>query len=347
MPDLPLAIPARHPQVRVIGRVADLPPDAMRMAYPGITLQFAYRGPAPTLLFGATTPDCFFDVQCDDWEPATFRLLEGRCEFPLPTGPATDAPRRIEIVRRTEAWQGVAIYRGLRLPAGCELAPLPPAAERRLLCIGDSITGGSGIDCLPPAPDTTPRASNARRAFGKLLGRWLGADVHLVSYGGRGVMRDWQGLTDLANAPQFFHLALPDDVNARWDHAGFAPQAVIICLGTNDFSRGLIEAAVYTAAYLNFVETVRSAHPAAAILLAESPIFGDVAGTEDRLKRDRLRECLEAVRAARYAAGDRAVAVAPVGHFPGTASDAHPVAFQHEQIALALLAPLCRLTGWQ
>ena len=55
---------------------------------------------------------------------------------------------------------------------------------------------------------------------------------------------------------------------------------------------------------------------------------------------------LEAVVARRRAAGDARIAVAPVGHFPGTPTNAHPVAFQHEQIALALLGPIRTLTGW-
>jgi hypothetical protein len=38
--------------------------------------------------------------------------------------------------------------------------------------------------------------------------------------------------------------------------------------------------------------------------------------------------------------------VAPVRHYPGTAGNAHPVAFQHEQIALELLGPIRALTGW-
>ncbi|MBN2007261.1 MAG: hypothetical protein JXA21_28175 [Anaerolineae bacterium] len=339
-------IPARHPHVRIIGRTADFPPDEIRMGFPGITLQFAYRGPAPTLLFGGSSPDCYFDLQCDDWEPATFQLENGRCEFPLPTGPAPATPRRIRLVRRNESWQGVASYFGMKLPAGCELPPLPPPLERRLLCIGDSITGGEGINRLPPVPDETHRASNARRAFGMLLGQWLGAEVHLVSYGGRGAMRDWEGATQTCNAPQFFHLALPDDPHTPWDHNRFTPDAIIICLGTNDFSKGVIEAPVYTAAYRRFVETVRHAHPAAHILLAESPIFGDVPGTDGCAKRNRLRECLEGVVAARRADGDARIVIAPVSHFPGTVCNAHPVAFQHEQIALAILEPLRRVTGW-
>ena len=342
-----ISIPANHPHVRIIGRTAEFPPDEIRMGFPGIKIQFAYRGPAPTLLLGAYSPDCYFDLQCDDWEPVTFRLAEGRCELPLPISPVPQTPRRIEIFRRTESWQGMASYHGMKLPEGCELVPLSSPLQRRLLFIGDSVTCGEGIDRLPPNPDTSHRTSNARRSFGMLLGKWLGAEVHLVSYGGRGVMRDWQGLTDVANAPQFFRLSLPDDPSILWDHFRYTPDAVIICLGANDFSSGLIDESIYTEAYINFVEMVRKTHPEAHILLAEVPLFDNIPGTDGCMKRDHLRKCLNNVCATRQSIGDTRIGVAPVGYFPGTACDAHPVAFQHEQIALAIQDTLCQVTGWQ
>jgi hypothetical protein len=75
-------------------------------------------------------------------------------------------------------------------------------------------------------------------------------------------------------------------------------------------------------------------------------MFGDAPGTLDRAKRDQLHRTLEAVVARRRAAGDQRIAVGPVHHYPGTAGNAHPVAFQHEQIALELLGPIRALTGW-
>jgi hypothetical protein len=43
------------------------------------------------------------------------------------------------------------------------------------------------------------------------LARALDAQVHLVSYGGRGLLRDWQGKTDVLNAPQFFQLTIAEE----------------------------------------------------------------------------------------------------------------------------------------
>lgn len=336
----------RDPRIAYEGRVAFPSGDEARFGFPGIVLRFAYRGAAPTVLLGATTEHCYFNLSCNGWAPVLVHPPAGRSEFVLPSGEAPADGWVVELVRRSESWQGVASFHGLRLPPGCELLPPPPLPERRLLCIGDSITGGERIERMPPELDPTPRTANAGRAFGRLLGQALHAQVHLVSYGGRGIMRDWEGRTDTVNAPQFFDRTLPDEPEPRWDHRAYMPDVIIVCLGTNDFNPGLPDAAVYEQAYDRFVGQVRSVHPRAALLLAESPIFGEEPGTQDRAKRDLLRRCLDGVVTRRRAAGDARIVVAPLRHAPGGVGDGHPTAFQHEQIAEQLLLRIRELTGW-
>jgi lysophospholipase L1-like esterase len=234
----------------------------------------------------------------------------------------------------------------LLLPPGCKLLTPPAWPERRLMFIGDSVTSGECVERFPPENISTPQAANAARSFGMLLGRWLHAQVHLVSYGGRGIMRDWQGKTDVANAPQFFQRSLPDDPGSQWDHASYVPDVIIVSLGQNDFSKDLVDEAVYTKAYDDFVGEIRAAYPRAALVLAEVWLFGDTPGTPDRVKRDRLQRVVAAVVARRHAAGDQRIAEGPVHYYPGTSTNAHPVAFQHEQIAGDLLGPIRALTGW-
>ena len=277
----PTVVPARDSRIATMGRVV-FEPDGAHLGFPGIVIRFVYRGSAPTLRLSASSPDCYFNLVCNGWDPVVIRLKQGKNEIHLPTGAAPASGWLVELVRRTEAWQGLATFEGLLLPSGCELLPPPPWPERKLMFIGDSVTCGEYVERFPPDDDNSPRTTNAARSFGMLLGRWLNAQVHLVSYGGRGVIRDWQGKTDVANAPQFFSRALPDDPASHWDPADYAPDAIVVCLGANDFNLGLPDEAGYTKAYDDFVGAVRTAHPRAALLLAECPIFGDVPGTPDR-----------------------------------------------------------------
>jgi len=345
MPD-PVQFTPRDPHFSYMGRHAFDGAGAAKLGFPGVTLRFAYRGPAPTLQFGAASPNCAFNVSVNGWEPVVVRLPEGRSELLLPSGPAPVDGWVVELVRRNEAWQGVASFYGLQLPPGGELLSAPPPPQRRLMFIGDSMTGGERIDRMPPENDDTPRTANATRAFGMLLGRWLTAQVHLVSYGGRGVMRDWQGKTDTGTAPEFFERALPDEGASRWDHTTYQPDAIVICLGQNDLNPGLLDEAVFTAAYERFVQRIRAVHPQAALVLAESALQSEDPASGDAPKRALLRRCLETIVARQRAAGFKRIAVAPVHKQPGTAVEGHPVAFQHEQIALQLLGPLKQVTGW-
>jgi len=340
------AVAARDPLVAIMGRVAFTPEGGAQMGFPGSVIRFVYRGEAPSLRFAAASDDCLFNLAINGWDPAIIRLKKGENTFALPSGVAPESGYVVELTRRTEAWQGLATFHGLDLPAGCALLPPPAWPERRLMFIGDSMTCGQYADRLPPDNDATARTSNAARSFGMVLGRWLGAQVHLVSYGGRGVMRDWEGKTDTGTAPEFFERALPDDAASRWDHASYAPDVVVICLGQNDLSQGLPHEGTFLKAYADFVARIRDVHPQAAIVLTESAMHGERPGSEDAKRRDFLRATIESLIVRRRAAGDTRIAFAAVRKAPGTVHDSHPVAFQHEQIAEQLLGPIKQLTGW-
>ena len=339
-------VPPRDPRIQYMGRVAFAGEAEAKLGFPGVRIRFAYRGTAPTVLLGGSSVFCAFNLSVNGWDPVVIRLPEGRSELPLPSGPAPTDGWVVELTRRNESWQGVASFFGLTLPPGCELVAPPALPTRKLMFIGDSITGGEAIDRLPPELDSTPRTADAPRSYGMLLARQLQAQVHLVSYGGRGVLRDWQGKTDTNNARDFFPLALPDDPAAKWDPAQYQPDAIVIALGQNDLSSGLVDEAVFTAAFAGLLADIRKVHPQAAVLFTESPMRSEDPATEDGRKREFQRRCLRTVIATCHAAGDTRVAFSPLHHHRGTPTNAHPVAFQHEQMAQELIGPLRALTGW-
>lgn len=338
------SVAANDPRITYTGRVL-LSETSARMGFPGISVRFAFRGPAPRLKMSASTATCFFNLSCNGWDPVLIHLKEGANQIALPTGKAPVTGWTIELVRRTEAWMGVASFDGLDLPPGCELVAAPKLPERRLMFIGDSITCGEYNERFPPEDDTTPRSTNAARSYGMLLGRWFGAQVHLIAYGGRGITRDWSGKTEVNNVPVFFSRTLPDDSEPVWDHSRYQPDVVAINIGT-DFDVGLPEEAGFIEAYLTFVQQVRTAYPHAYLLLCESGFQSDGSDGRDRIARDQLLRTMEAVAKRRSKAGDERIRVVHTGFHPGTPTDPHPVAFQHEQIALDLVGPIREVTGW-
>lgn len=337
-------IAADDPRIAYMGRI-EWSSGKAEMGYPGITIRFVYRGAAPVLRLTGDSPNCYFNLSCNGWDPVIIKLNAGENEIALPTGIAPKDGWLVELVRRTESWMGTASFDGLLLPVGCELLTPPPWPDRKLMFIGDSLTCGEYNERFPQENDSTPRSTNAARSYGMLLGRWLGAQVHLVSYGGRGITRDWSGKTDVNIVPVFFPRALPDEAGSTWDASLYQPDVIVINDGT-DFDAGHLDEAKFTDAYAAFVDQVRATYPKSFILITESGFQSDGSDGRPTTARDQLLRTLNAVADHRHKAGDDRIRVVRTGFFPGTPSNGHLVAFQHEQIALDILGPIRDVTGW-
>jgi hypothetical protein len=337
-------IAPNDPRIAYMGRI-ELSDLHARMGFPGVTIRFLYRGPAPVLKMSGGSSNCYFNLSCNGWDPVVIHLKQGANEIQLPTGKAPEGGWLIELVRRTESWMGTASFDGLTLPAGCELLTPPAWPERRLLFLGDSVTCGEYDERFPPENERSPRTTNAGRSYGMLLGRWLHAQAHLVSYGGRGITRNWDGNTNVNTLPVFFPRALPDDPASTWNPTKYLPDVIVINDGT-DLDSGPMDEAKFTDAYATFVGTVRKAYPDAYILLSESNFQTDGSDGKPRTERDQLLRTIEAVVGREHRAGDMRIRVVRTGYQPGTPTDTHPVAFQQEQIALDFLGPIREVTGW-
>jgi lysophospholipase L1-like esterase len=326
-------IPAMGPQVRVEGRFAATAGGGVRLGFPGVTLHLRCRAKSLLMRVDASSDDVYFDVAVDGGEAGRLRALTGTADYPLLPAGASEGEHTVEVVRRSESWQGTCEVVGFDAGPGGEFLAPPAARPRRLLFIGDSVTCGelSGLredDPLGPGAKTRAYASNARLSYGYLLARRLGAEVSLVSYGGRGVFRDWQGIRNTANAPQFYERALPDDPASAWNHAAYVPDAIGIALGTNDFSQGVPDENEFVNTYVELIRKVRRDAPGAWIWLIGSPILEDKPGAAPKrsVLEGYLREVVGRV-------GDPRCAFAPVRHYPGVPHNGHPTGADHAAIA--------------
>ncbi len=337
-------VPPADPRVAVMGRVDRPDPGRLRMGYPGVTLRLRFEGPSLSLLALCDTPNSHLAVILDGGEPRVLRLAKGTSEPTLVAG-LGPGPHSLDVVHRTETWEGIVTVLGFRLGAGGRLLTPDPWPRRRMLFIGDSVTCGERIDRVPG--ETEPFASsNGYLSFGMRIARRLDAQCHLVCYGGRGVIRDWRGRSDVLNAPQFFDLALPEETGGpAWDHTAYLPDVVFISLGTNDFNLaiGALPAREeFVAAYARFVRAIRARYPQAQILVSEGAIVNDEADPA-RPQKAVLREYLAEV-ARRL--GDARVHVVPSQHYPGDPGNAHPTREQHAAMARDLEPVIRRIAGW-
>jgi lysophospholipase L1-like esterase len=325
-------------RIALVGRIDASNPARPRLAYPGTTIRFRFTGSAAAAAFVSDTENIYVEVVVDHGEPRVLHLSKGASEVVLATG-LDNGPHTVEIVKRTETWQGILTFAGVRLAKDGGLVDPPAAPRRKLLFIGDSVTCGAGVDNYPACPTDRHRASNAYDSYGMVLGRRLDAEVHLVGYGGRGVVRDYRGKRDVLNAPQFFHYSVPsDDVAQRgeWKSDGWTPDAIVVSLGTNDWNLQKTEPLTeeeFAGTYVKFVGELLRTYPKAVIFLTQGSIVSDPVLSE---------YVLETVRQV----ADARVRWVESRHFPGSQCDSHPELLQHRQIADDFEAVLRHGLGW-
>ena len=62
-----VAVPADDARLAYLGRI-EMKDGKARMGFPGVTVRFAFRGPAPTLKLTGNNANCFFNLSCNGWD---------------------------------------------------------------------------------------------------------------------------------------------------------------------------------------------------------------------------------------------------------------------------------------
>ncbi len=265
------------------------------------------------------------------------------------TGGPSPGDHLIEIYKQSETWQGLIDLEALVMPAvgrpsdRAQLLPPPPLPMRKLLFVGDSVTCGANVSRENRCSKDPARPSqDPYHAFDMLLARRLDAEPQLVCYGGRGLQRDYRGLTirdGVLNAPEFLDLAIATDDPATrqtWPTAGWVPDAVVVSLGTNDFNlqktKPLNEPG-FVQDYAALLTRLRREYPRSSILVTEGAIV------TDPLLRQLVRQAVARMH-------DPRVEWAPAKHYPGDACDGHPTLEQHGHMADDLEPQLRKALGW-
>jgi lysophospholipase L1-like esterase len=271
----------------------------------------------------------------------------------------------VMIVRRTEPTVGYGYFVGFQI-AGVILPP-PDRPAHRIEVIGDSITAGAGIDAVNNDPACTAApdgwglgVEDVYKAYGPVLAQSLAAEYHMVGVSGIGLVRDYSSdpANDLRAMPQVYDLLFPQlTTSTSWDptHTKWVPDALVIGLGTNDFSPGdnpassprpIIDKATFVAAYTAFIDTLRGYYPAAQIFIISSPLLAD--GWPDATYRSAsdLNGSLAIIEDHYITAGDLKVKKAMVSHVTGTGCGTHPDALQQAMAAMELAPVVKTAMGW-
>ena len=255
-----------------------------------------------------------------------------------------DGPHTVEIYRRTEANQGESRFQGFDFAGGQLLAP-PAPAERRIEIVGDSITAGYGDEGADMTCSFSPDTENHYLTYGALSARALGAELSTVAWSGKGVVCNYgDDATSCSDPlPPYYDRTLPARADSRWDFGRWQPQAVVINLGTNDFSTAVDPTQdQFEQALGALIERVRAVYPDALILATVGPLL---TGADLATARMYIANVVKQ----RNDAGDAKIQtfeLAPTNPADGYGCDWHPSVKTHQVMADALTAKLRAELGW-
>ena len=329
--------PSEQPAVRFVGRVDATDASNVRSAWSGTGVVARFSGTSVAVRLGGAQQ---YTVLIDGvLQP---KLVATTIPSVLAEN-LVEGEHVVEIYRRTEAAQGESIFSGFDLGTGSLLAP-PAAPERRIEIIGDSITCGYGNEGPDMNCGFTPDTENHYLTYGAIAARALGAELSTVAWSGKGVVCNYGD--DAASCtnpmPVYFDRILPNRADSVWSFSAWQPHAVVINLGTNDFSTTMDPAEVdFETAYVALLGRIRSAYPDAVIFCTLGPGSGAEHSTA-------LGYIANAVQA-RVMAGDAKVttfALPATSADDGYGCDWHPSLPTHERMAEAMTAALRAGLGW-
>lgn len=169
----------------------------------------------------------------------------------------------VEIYRRNEGFFGTVQLLGLSPGAGGSLVESPRPYQHRLEVIGDSITCGYGVEGPDQFCSFSGATESAYATYAAIAARNVNAEAHLIAYSGKGVFQNYGGDTN-EPMPELYGRTLTNDPASSWDFASWIADAVVINLGTNDFSAPIAQAD-FVPAYVALIQQIRAYYPAAMI----------------------------------------------------------------------------------
>ncbi|ELR21706.1 GDSLlike lipase/acylhydrolase domain containing protein [Acanthamoeba castellanii str. Neff] len=215
-----------------------------------------------------------FEVFVDGVSVGLINTTSGVRQYTVASGLSTGVTHSVVLRKRTEALFGVVTFHGFEVAGASSgddgerffipavKATMRPKAleSRRIEFVGDSISCGYGIEGHPPCPFTAA-TENSGLTYGSLIAKSLSAELHLECWSGRGVVRNYgdKNITSAEPFPSLFPRTLPTAHDSAWHFGVWTPQAVVINLGTNDYStQPAPPQDIFEEGYQKFVEYIYS-----------------------------------------------------------------------------------------
>ncbi len=331
---LPVVISPSNHLIRYVGRFDTSESSGPRCSWSASEVELRFRGSALNVSLADTSSSDEFQVVVDGSPSSVITTNNPSGLYNVYSG-TNDAVHTIQLVKRTEAFFGVAQFQGFQLSTGGKLLPLPKPSNRRIEVIGDSISCGYGDLAPNQEAHFSATTEDAYLSYGAVAARALHAQYVCIAWSGRLM---WPTNT----MSSVYGMTLPTVSGSKWNFKTWIPQAVIINLSTNDFAPGVPAAKPWEKGYEAFIARVRKHYPHALIYCASSPMLW---GNNSTISREYIHQIVTD----EHNSGDNRV------HYMdfqtqlesnGFGADWHPNVKTHAIMAAVVEQDLKRDLGW-
>jgi Carbohydrate esterase 2 N-terminal/GDSL-like Lipase/Acylhydrolase family len=307
-------------------------------------------------------------------QPTLVKLASGAAPDVKLASNLANGEHDVMLVRKSDPFYGYTQFLGFNFgPMGTRVIP-KPLPVHRVEVIGDAISAGygaakwgpfdgketvdpafydKGSECWAdgevtlPAEQLRQQAQDAVVSYTQVLGNNLNAEVRNISWSGTGLLKA-AGDTE-PTAPQLYELTNPHKP-AKWDFTKWAPEVVVVALGTKEIAPAQGAAVPgFADAYEALVKRVRANHPSAQIYCLESPMLAAFTALPNELTpKERGEQLINGVVKKLTMAGDRRVRYIPITNDARKLGCSfHPYKDFHARMATAVGNEIKVDLGWR
>lgn len=269
-------IPANNSNIVYMGRV-ELQNEQAQFNWPGVLVSANFTGTELGIRIKGGARN-YFNVWVDDQPERIVHAVTDTVWF-YPER-LSKGSHQVRLVKRTEAEMGMATFYGFYIGKKEQVLNPAPLPERKILFIGNSITCGYGSEGKDKLERFKPSTENCEKSYATIIARAFNAQYQLTSHSGLGMVRNYGDSLRLSikrkPMPARLEYLFDNDSTKRYDLNNYRPDAVVINLGTNDFStQPFPDEADFIVAGKKLIQKIRNTFPGVKVFCISGPMINE------------------------------------------------------------------------